>query len=134
MNSPSLTFKIYDDQGQLRGATVHAEDAAALAAILGAGTQVRYRLRVLWTEGVDGEASYDEAAALMFSRLDEASPSEPEDPRSYLSKQGDRWQVIHQSSPLCALTTLDGAREVARRSKVQTAVYWHGDAGRFKRF
>jgi hypothetical protein len=73
----SLRFKIYDPAGDLTATTRYASDAAAMAAILGAGTRVRFAsgrgYTTAWREGNDASDSYDAAAALMWERIREAS-------------------------------------------------------------
>jgi hypothetical protein len=75
-----LKWKIYNPSGEYVAACAYAEDAAALASVLGDGTTVRAdhsKAWTCWTEGVDGNAyeSYDEAAAHMRSRLTELQRS-----------------------------------------------------------
>lgn len=73
----SPRFKIFNPQGGYIASCVHLEDAAALAALYGDGAQVRdghQKQYTLWTEGAEqisaGE-SYDMAAAIMQSRIDQ---------------------------------------------------------------
>lgn len=63
-------FDVYAENGELRARVVYAEDAAALAAVLGDGTTIRTGRRILWTEGADGYAgeSYDHVAEVCAQR------------------------------------------------------------------
>jgi hypothetical protein len=61
----SPRFKVYAADGEYRGSLKYVEDAAALVALLGRGATIRDGHRkVVWTEGVDGDAadSYDTVA------------------------------------------------------------------------
>jgi hypothetical protein len=71
--SSALAFFVVNARGLFMGATVHAEDAAALVALLGDGATVRCNVdSILWSEGSEafpaGE-SYDAAAEVMLKRL-----------------------------------------------------------------
>lgn len=68
--SPKL--KIYNSAKEYIGCVKYFEDAAALVSIQDDGATVRYgHTRVLWTQGVDGNAgeSYDGAAEIMRARF-----------------------------------------------------------------
>lgn len=68
-----LHFFICNHVGRFMGATVHAEDAAAMVALLGEGATVRCNVdSILWTEGSERELaseSYDGAAEIMLERM-----------------------------------------------------------------
>ncbi len=54
---------------ELRGIINHAEDAAGFVAFLGDGAVVKYRGKVVWTEGQEKQPageSYDFAAGVML--------------------------------------------------------------------
>lgn len=69
----SPQFKIFNPSGEYVAACKYAEDAAALAAILGEGTKIKHgHSHVVWTEGAEdmsaGE-SYDYVAGVVFARI-----------------------------------------------------------------
>jgi len=66
-----LNWKVYNGEGELMGATHHAEDAAALVAIIGEDAAVKYGRLVVWNEGLEdfgASESYDAAAEIMCNR------------------------------------------------------------------
>lgn len=66
-----LPFAVYNSEGEFIAATKYAEEAAHLVSFEGIGAVVKNRPgRILWTEGIDGEAgeSYDHAAEVMQER------------------------------------------------------------------
>jgi len=65
----TLRWRVYNDDGELCGATVHVEDAAVLVAGLDEGATIRAGRRVLWTEGEDGSAEQDDVPGLVYKRL-----------------------------------------------------------------
>ena len=72
--SGSPKFKIYNLNREYIGCVKYAEDAAALVALQGDGATVKYdHGKVIWREGAEelsaGE-SYDEAARVMYRRID----------------------------------------------------------------
>lgn len=70
----SPIFKIYTARNEYIGAVKHAEDAACLVALHGAGATIRLNHRfVVWHEGkehIGAAESYDEVASTIQSRLD----------------------------------------------------------------
>lgn len=70
-----LGFEVFNSGGERLAATVHAEDAAAFAALLGDGATVRDACSraLLWTEGAESQSAgdgYDAAAEVMHHRQD----------------------------------------------------------------
>jgi len=68
----SPEFKIYGPGGEYEAACKHAETAAAICALLGNGTKIRWCHRhILWTEGKDGLAgeSYGVVAHTVHARI-----------------------------------------------------------------
>jgi hypothetical protein len=73
MASP-LVWKVYNERGELVGATRYAEEAAAVLACNGDGAKVKRNGRVVYKQGAgrdcDGRAfgEYDKAATRMVER------------------------------------------------------------------
>ena len=70
----SPIFKIYDADGEYQGCMKRPEEAAAVVALLGDDSEIRYgHKHVVWTQGPNGDGdageSYDDAAALIRSRV-----------------------------------------------------------------
>lgn len=69
----SPEFKVYNPEGEYIAAMKHLEDAAAVVALYGEGTTIRYgHTRVLWREGAEkfqAQYSYDGTAAICRERL-----------------------------------------------------------------
>ena len=65
----TLEFRVHSADGELVGATLHVEDAAALVAALDEGATIRHEGRIVWTEGEDGNASEDDVSGLVYERL-----------------------------------------------------------------
>lgn len=66
------TWKVYTAAGEYVAACKHAEDAGAIAALHGTGSEIRHGHRsVCWIEGADGHASesLDQVAATCYRRL-----------------------------------------------------------------
>jgi hypothetical protein len=71
-----LTFRIYDEAGDVVGAAAHAEDAAQMMSGYPGGT-IRVRRKIVWREhdGADderdGEAcdSYDHVRTVIWTRM-----------------------------------------------------------------
>lgn len=75
MHTPSNTtfsFYVVNAESKTMGATVHAEDAAAFASMLGDGAAVTTPMgAILWTEGDEDFSaadSYDGAAEIILKR------------------------------------------------------------------
>jgi hypothetical protein len=72
-NSPR--WKVYDHTGQYIASTKFIEDAAAVVALRGDGSQIRDgHSVVVWTEGKEDQSagnSYDHVAIVVMDRLDE---------------------------------------------------------------
>ena len=71
----SPDWKIYTREGEYIASAKYPEDAAAIVAMRGEGTTIRYghnKRDIVWTEGqgADGEAgeSYDAVAATCYQR------------------------------------------------------------------
>ena len=67
----SPKFKVYDKAGAYQGCAKEIEAAAVLAGFYGEGSTVRLdhgAAYVLWTDGEQRGASYDEIAALAWQR------------------------------------------------------------------
>lgn len=65
-----MYWNVYTANGDLCAKCQDAETAAILLAALGTDSYVRHGTRLVYTEGVDGEAgeSYDAAAEIMYRR------------------------------------------------------------------
>lgn len=70
----NLMFRIHHRDGHLVAATEFAEDAAAVVATHGEGTTIRVRKRIVYRDGVDGDAaqSYDQVADVVWRRVNGA--------------------------------------------------------------
>lgn len=71
----SPRFKVYSRSGEYMAACKYAEDAAAMAGLLGEGATIRYEHSlVIWREGEAEEEeaaySFDKAADLMRKRIE----------------------------------------------------------------
>lgn len=71
MSRADLNFRVYNQDRQIVGALRWAEDAAALAGSMGAGTTIRIANKLVWHEGREkfsAAESYDGAAIIMLDR------------------------------------------------------------------
>jgi hypothetical protein len=66
--------KVHDPRGDVMADVYDYAAAALLMSLYGNGSSIRYKNRILWLEGADGEGaeSYDTTAITIIKRLDEA--------------------------------------------------------------
>ena len=66
--------RVHDPRGDVMADVYDYAAGALLMTLYGDGTSVRYKNRILWLEGADGEGaeSYDKVAILVDKRLREA--------------------------------------------------------------
>lgn len=66
--------KVHDPRGDVMADVYDYAAAALLMSLYGDGSTIRYKNRILWLEGADGEGaeSYDTTAITVIKRLDEA--------------------------------------------------------------
>lgn len=73
-------LKVHNPQGEYIASCKHYEDAACLAGLYGEGATIRHadlarKDAVIWREGkerISAAESYDEAAAIMLDRVNDA--------------------------------------------------------------
>lgn len=68
----SPQWKVYTPQGEYVASTKHTEGASLLMSLYGNGATIRFDHRkIVWTEGVDGNASqsYDYTAMIINRKL-----------------------------------------------------------------
>lgn len=68
----SPRWKVYTPQGEYVASTKHTEGASLLMSLYGNGATIRFDHRkIVWTEGVDGNASqsYDYTAMIINRKL-----------------------------------------------------------------
>lgn len=97
-------WKIYTPEGNFKGATVHAKDAAVLIAALGEGAQIRWRHHThVWTEGSEAQPaaeSYDFVAATCHNRVEEV--------RKAIQAVNDAREALrHKQNPRIAAAAAD---------------------------
>ena len=71
MTKITLGFKVYDACGILRGAVNEPEAAAAILSGVYHGGTIRFRKKVLYRDGLDGDAgdSFDEVARICWEKI-----------------------------------------------------------------
>lgn len=66
--------KVHDPQGDVMAEVYDYAAGALLMSLYGYGSTIRYKNRILWLEGADGEGaeSYDTTSITVLKRLNEA--------------------------------------------------------------
>ena len=67
-----LSWHVFNPEGELSAAVRHAEDAGALVAVLGDGSEIRFDNSVVWSEGKEAQPaseSYDFVASTVHERI-----------------------------------------------------------------
>lgn len=68
-------FKVHDADGRYVAAAVDATLAVAIISSVGSdGWRVKHDGRIVWDEGPDKADGYDEAAELIYARIDAHNP------------------------------------------------------------
>ena len=69
-----MKIKVHDPRGSVMAEVYDCAAGALLMSLYGNGSTIRYKNRVLWLEGSDGEGaeSYDTTAITVVKRLNEA--------------------------------------------------------------
>lgn len=69
-----MKIKVHDPRGDVMAEVYDCAAGALLMSLYGNGSTIRYKTRILWLEGSDGEGaeSYDTVGIIINKRLKEA--------------------------------------------------------------